>query len=262
MAQGGGGVTAGYVFAAIEPLHQHSAAALRQNFHFPRRGLAVKREKNDFLAIAITYRAGRHKDALRLRAYLLAFVRQEFDGSVHVRPQVGVRGKNLHFHLHCGFGPVGLGRHFSDHAVILAVGKGIGCDHAFLFGVSRAKSSCAISSSTWRSLRSARETTRPLRPAFGGAGESRGHEFAFFRRPLKNRSRHRSANHGRVEQRFRVVRLSLGLLQGAAGARNFFLAADQSWPTGNPFPVNSPAAGRLRTSQWHHRALVSTARLR
>src|SRR6185369_4755761 len=34
----------------------------------------------------------------------------------------------------------------------------------FCLGLSRAKSSCAISSSTWRSLRSARETTRPCGP--------------------------------------------------------------------------------------------------
>jgi len=47
-------------------LYQHAAATLRQNFDFPSLGLAVKREEDDFLAIAITDRAAGHENPLRL----------------------------------------------------------------------------------------------------------------------------------------------------------------------------------------------------
>ncbi len=62
-----------------------------------------------------------------------------------------------------------------------------------------------------------------LRTAFGRAGKSRGHELAFFGGALKNGSSHRGADHGGVEQRLGIVRLTLSLLHGAAGARDLLL---------------------------------------
>ncbi len=143
--------------------------------------------------------------------------------AVHVRPQVRVRVQDLHFHLHRGLGPVGLGRHFGDHAVVLAVGEGIGCDHAFLFGAEPGEIVLRDIEFHLKIVEIGQRDDQALRAAFGGAGESRSHQLAFFGGSLENGSGHRGADHGRVEQRLGVVRLSLGLLQSAAGARDLFL---------------------------------------
>ncbi len=103
----------------------HAAAALRQDLHFPRHRLAVKRQEDEFLAVAIANRGSGHKNTLRLRGRGLGFVRQELDGGVHVGPQIGIGIQDLHFHLHRGLGPVGLGRNLRDHAILLAVRIGI-----------------------------------------------------------------------------------------------------------------------------------------
>src|SRR6185369_3310092 len=178
---------------------------------------------DDFLAIAIPNRQSRHEDALRLCAYLLAFVREEFDGGIHVWPKVRVRGQDLHFYLHRGFRPFGLGRHFRDHAVVLAVRESISCDYAFLFGVEPGEIVLRDIEFHLEIVEIGQGDDQALRAAFGGAGESRSHELAFFRGPLENSSRYRGADHGGVEQRLGVIRLSLGLLQRAAGARYLFL---------------------------------------
>src|SRR5437879_12490345 len=56
----------------------------------------------------------------------------ERHAGIHLRTEKLVRLEDFHFHLHGGFLAVGLRRDFKNHAIIFAVGKGIGGDDAFM----------------------------------------------------------------------------------------------------------------------------------
>ncbi len=116
-----------------------------------------------------------------------------------------------------------MGRHLGDHAAVLPVRESIRCHYPFLSGVEPCEIILRDIEFHLQVVEIGQGDDQTLRATFGGAGKSRSHELALFRRPLENGSSHRSADHGGVEQGLGVVRLSLGLLQSAAGARNFFL---------------------------------------
>ena len=63
---------------------------------------------------------------------MLVFFGLKFHRGIHVGPKICVRIQNLHLDLYRGFGAVGLGRNFGNHAVVLAVGEGIDRDRPLL----------------------------------------------------------------------------------------------------------------------------------
>ena len=121
------------VLASVQTLHENAAAALGDNPHITPQRLAIEGHENELFPVAIADGWGRHKNALRLLgAGLFVFLGLKFHRGIHVRPEICVRIQNLHLDLYRGFGPVGLGRDFGNHAVVLAIGEGIDGDRPLL----------------------------------------------------------------------------------------------------------------------------------
>ena len=173
---------------------------------------------------------------------------------------MGIRIENLHFHLHGGFRPVGLRRDFCDDSIPLEIRICIHGDHAFLLRTQPGEIVLCDIEFHLKIVQIGQGDDQALRTALGGAGKSRGHQFALFGCALKNRSGHWRADYGSVEQRLGIVRLSLSLLQRAAGARNLLLAGTDLGQLKRSCPANLPVAGRLQTLRWRHREPVSRAR--